>query len=214
MGRQRRSFPVEGSALGTGKLQAVAHGADERDRTADLLITVRPGKAGRRGMEGCDVSMKLRLSSSGCKTRPARGEPAQPVASLAPFVVTRAAKRRYASVWAVGISLETLDMPGAEGVVIPEGDGERSVKWARSVSHPAGSWTTARRKRTAQAPGRPSFSSTRSGATENPVTPSPTPSRRRTARLAAKKSVRIEVGHRQGEPEPRPTGRGSRRAAK
>jgi len=31
--------------------------------------------------------------------------------------------------------------------------------------------------------------------------------------LAAKKSVRIEVGRRQGEPEPRPTRRGSRRAA-
>ena len=113
--------------------------------------------------------MKLRLSSSRCETCPAKGEPAQPVASLAPFAVTRAAKRRHASVWAVGSSLEKLDMPGAEGVVIPEGDGGRSVRWARNGSHPAGSWTTARRKRTAQAPGRPSFSSTTTGATENPV---------------------------------------------
>ena len=82
--------------------------------------------------------MKLRLSSSGCKTRPARGEPAQPVASLAPFVVTRAAKRRYASVWAVGISLETLDIPGAEGFVIPEGDGERSVEMGEERLPPGG----------------------------------------------------------------------------
>ena len=39
--------------------------------------SVRPGPAGRLGLEGCDDSMKLRLSSSGCETRPARGEPAR-----------------------------------------------------------------------------------------------------------------------------------------
>ena len=46
--------------------------------------------------------MKFGSSSSGCKPRPAKGEPAQPVASLAPFAVTWPAMRRHASVWAVG----------------------------------------------------------------------------------------------------------------
>jgi hypothetical protein len=35
---------------------------------------VRPGPAGRRGLEGCDGSMKLRLSSSGCETADSGGE--------------------------------------------------------------------------------------------------------------------------------------------
>jgi len=39
--------------------------------------TVRPGTAGRRGMEDCDDFMKLRLSSSGWEARPAKGEPAR-----------------------------------------------------------------------------------------------------------------------------------------
>ena len=47
--------------------------------------------------------MKLRLSSGGCETRPARGQPAWgSVASLATGVATRPAMRRYANVWAAG----------------------------------------------------------------------------------------------------------------
>ncbi|MGB4781548.1 hypothetical protein [Candidatus Methylomirabilis sp.] len=46
--------------------------------------------------------MKLRQPSSGCESRPAKGEPAQPVVSLATVAVTTPAKRRHASVWAVG----------------------------------------------------------------------------------------------------------------
>ena len=42
-----------------------------------LRNLVRPGPAGRRGMEECDESMKLRLPSSRCETCPARGEPAR-----------------------------------------------------------------------------------------------------------------------------------------
>jgi uncharacterized protein YdiU (UPF0061 family) len=38
---------------------------------------VRPGSAGRLGLEECDDSMKFRSSSSGCETCPARGEPAR-----------------------------------------------------------------------------------------------------------------------------------------
>ena len=46
--------------------------------------------------------MKFGLSSSGCEPRPAKGEPAQPVVSLATDAVTRPAMRRRAKVWAVG----------------------------------------------------------------------------------------------------------------
>ena len=55
-----------------------------------------------RGNGVCDDPMKPCLSSSGCETRPAKGEPARPVASLAPKTVTDSAKRRHASEWAVG----------------------------------------------------------------------------------------------------------------
>ena len=55
-----------------------------------------------RGNGVCDDFMKPCLSSSGCETRPAKGEPARPVASLAPETVTDSAKRRHASEWAVG----------------------------------------------------------------------------------------------------------------
>ena len=46
--------------------------------------------------------MKFGSSSSGCEPRPAKGEPAQPVASLAASKETTAPMRRRASVWAVG----------------------------------------------------------------------------------------------------------------
>ena len=71
---------------------------------ADLSVSVsvRPGKAGQGGNGVCDDPMKPCLSSSGCETRPAKGEPARPVASLAPETVTVSAKRRHASEWAVG----------------------------------------------------------------------------------------------------------------
>ena len=68
--------------------------------------------------------MKFGSSSSGCEPRPAKGEPAQPVASLAPVAVTRPAMRRRASVWAVGkAATKNYFIPGAEGVDLPEGDG-------------------------------------------------------------------------------------------
>jgi len=38
---------------------------------------MRPGTAGRLGLEDCDDSMKFRLSSCRCKTCPAKGEPAR-----------------------------------------------------------------------------------------------------------------------------------------
>ena len=104
-----------------------------------------------------------------------------------------------------GTSLEDYLIPGAQGVGLPEGDGGASVNGARRIPHPAGSWTTARKKRTAQQPGRPSPFLDHFGATENPVTLSGACAQADRA-PAAKKSVRIEVGRWQGEPEPRPMG--------
>jgi len=48
-------------------------------------------------MKRCDDFMKLRLSSSGCETRPVR-EPARPVVSLALEAVTPRAMRRCTNV--------------------------------------------------------------------------------------------------------------------
>jgi len=39
-----------------------------------------------------------------CEARPAKGRPPEPVASLATVAATRPAKRRHASVWAVGVA--------------------------------------------------------------------------------------------------------------
>ena len=69
----------------------------------DINIKVSATRQGwSRGNGVCDDPMKPCLSSSGCETRPAKGEPARPVASLAPETVTDSAKRRHASEWAVG----------------------------------------------------------------------------------------------------------------
>ena len=65
------------------------------------LCRVRPTEL-PLGNPVCDDFMKPCLSSSGCETRPAKGEPARPVANLAPETVTDSAKRRHASEWAVG----------------------------------------------------------------------------------------------------------------
>ncbi|MBX3130131.1 MAG: hypothetical protein KF718_25665 [Polyangiaceae bacterium] len=54
------------------------------------------------GSERCDDFTKFGSSSSGCEPRPAKGEPAQPVASLAASKETTAPMRRRASMWAVG----------------------------------------------------------------------------------------------------------------
>jgi len=64
--------------------------------------------------------------------------------------------------------------------------------------HPAGSWTTARTKRTAQAPGRPSsfLGITRHSGEAGDC--SPTPGRKWTAFEAVKKRVCDEVSRRRG----------------
>ena len=77
----------------------------------------------------------------------AKGEPTQPVASLATVAVTSPAKRRHASVWAVGNAASKIaTIPDAEGARKPEGDEGLSVIWARAGFYPAGCTTTARTK--------------------------------------------------------------------
>jgi hypothetical protein len=81
-----------------------------RDRvvqTAALLIlqpifgATRQGWSGRS--QGGDDLAKPRMSSCGCETRLTWVSPLGSVASLAPAAVTPPAKRRHASVWAVGM---------------------------------------------------------------------------------------------------------------
>ena len=78
----------------------------DRTRIASEAVISSGASATRQGWSRgngvCDDPMKPCLSSSGCETRPAKGEPARPVASLAPETETDSAKRRHASEWAVG----------------------------------------------------------------------------------------------------------------
>ena len=168
---------------------------------------MRPGKAGPKGVRECDSLMKFGLSSSGCEPRPAKGEPAQPVANLATDAATRPSMRRYASEWAVGNAAtktitfrqpRVLDYPKA--MEASSQQGERGLK-------PAGCTTTARSKRTVQAPGRPTFLLGKIRSDGDPVI---TPRRAARLRMRARpadatlvaphrRSIRAEVGHPRGE---------------
>ena len=118
---------------------------------------MRPGKAGPKGVRGAIILMKFGLSSSGCKPRPAKGKPAQPVASLATDAATRPAMRRRASVWAVGkAATKTMSFRVPRGLLTPKATAV-SPHQGEGRLHPAGCTTTARSKRTVQAPGRPTF---------------------------------------------------------
>jgi hypothetical protein len=61
-------------------------------------------------------------SSSGCKTRPAKEKPVQPEVSLAAAAARGSLMRRQANKRAAGSSLEKSDVPGAHGVLLPEGN--------------------------------------------------------------------------------------------
>ncbi len=111
-----------------------------------------------KGKGVCDDFMKLRLSSGGCETSPARGQPAWgSVASLATGVATRPAMRRYANVWAVGHAATKAMSCRVPRVLFRLKATATSPRWARGGLHLAGSSTTAHAKRTAQEPGRPLF---------------------------------------------------------
>ena len=170
---------------------------------------MRPGKAGPKGVRGAIILMKFGSLSSGCEPRPAKGEPAQPVASLATAAVTRPSMRRHASVWAVGNAAtktmssrvpRALDRPKATAISPEQGE-ERA--------HPAGCTTTARSKRTVQAPGRPTFLLGQDPERRGPGDPSPTRRALADARAAGR---RHESGSAQKKHprRGRPTARGDR----
>jgi len=112
--------------------------------------------------------------------------------------------RRYASVWAVGhAATKAIVIPGAQGVGMPEGDGSLSEGRARRELHPAGSSTTARPKRTAQKPGRPSLLLVKKPASGEPTTDLRRAACLRDAHAAGhlrwhRTSARDEVGRRRG----------------
>src|SRR5262249_4013028 len=127
------------------------------------------------------------------------------------------AKRRHASVWAMGYAApKPITFPDAQGAEIPEGSNDLSVRGARRGTYPAGCSTMARTKRMAQAPGRPSPLLDLSRLCGEPVS-----CLRRTTRSQAhvssatrhRTSACIEVSRWQGEPEPWLMGAGRRRAA-
>ena len=101
-------------------LASPAMHVDETSLRVDRKITGFMSSATRQGWSRrigvCDDFMKPCLSSSGCETRPAKGEPARPVASLAPETVTDSAMRRYANEWAVShAATKGICFPGCPG---------------------------------------------------------------------------------------------------
>jgi len=150
--------------------------------------------------------MKFGLSSSGCNPRPAKGEPAQPVVSLATDAVTRPAMRRHAKMWAVGKQLRNIIILGAEGFGWLEGESGASEVWA-GRPHPAECSITARSKRTTQAPGRPTFLLDEFRNPGDPVQQTPTRCIFMDAYAAggkprsgsAQNSIHAEVGRQRGE---------------
>jgi len=151
--------------------------------------------------------MKFGSLSSGCKPRPAKGEPAQPVASLATDAATRPAMRRHASEWAVGkAATKTMSSRVPRALLRPKAMAV-SPQQGEGRLHPAGCTTTARSKRTVQAPGRPTFLLGQHRSDGDPVT---TPRRAARLRMRARpadatavaphrRSIHARVGGRQGE---------------
>ena len=129
--------------------------------------------------------------------------PPRPVASLAARAVTRASMRRHASMWAVGHAASKVmpfREPRALSCLMAAAD---SAPWASLGPHPAGSSTTARTKRTAQKPGRPSLLLVKRPAHGEPTTDHRRAACSRVAHAAGRprrhrSSARNEVGQRQG----------------
>ena len=133
------------------------HGFRPQGRKRRIGNSVRPGKAGQREWEDTMPSGNFVRRPAGAKPVRLRGSPPKPVASLAPASEMGPAKRRHASVWAMGHAApKPLIFPDAQGAELPEGENDLSVRWARRGPYPAGCATMARTQRTVQAPGRPS----------------------------------------------------------
>ena len=92
---------VQGSvSLNYRALQRVNFACAQND-VAVIEHLVRPGEAGRGGMEYALTPRNLVCHPAGANPARPRVSPPGPVASLAPETVTDSAMRRYASEWAV-----------------------------------------------------------------------------------------------------------------
>ena len=115
--------------------------------------------------------------------------------------------RRHASVWAVGnAATKTMSSRVPRGLRAPKAT-VVSPNVGEGRLHPAGRTTTARSKRTVQAPGRPSFLLGNSRSDGDPVIPLRRAARPRMRARPAdatpvaphRRSIRAEVGQQQGE---------------
>ncbi len=152
--------------------------------------------------------MKFGSSSSGCDPRPAKGEPAQPVASLATDAVTRPAMRRRASMWAVGnAATKTMSSRVPRGLE-PSKATALSPQQGRGESAPGGVYDHG----TQQEDGPGTWEATRSSSATTRSSGEPVTSLRRAVRpwmrarpadatrvAPHRRSIRAEVGRRQGE---------------
>jgi hypothetical protein len=152
--------------------------------------------------------MKFGLPSSGCKTRPAKGQPAQLVASLATEAVTPAAMRRCAKVRAVGnAATKTIFVPGVESVGLLEDDGDLTRYRARAGRTRRGVRPRHAARGRSSNLGGPHFSLARPGATESRSSISDAPRARGCARgrptppevAPHRTSIHAKVGRWQGE---------------
>ena len=147
--------------------------------------------------------MKCCLSSSGCKTRPAKGEPARPVASLATVADMPAAMRRQANVRAVGLRPRNVCFPDAERSGIPRrhqwpsaqgGRGEGRIRRGVRPQHVRRGWP--------RNLGGPHLSSKKTPVLRRADDPSPTHGTLADARVVGltrqRRSVRHEGGQRKG----------------
>ena len=107
-------------------------------------------QCGSIGIGGCDAFMKLCLLSSGCESRPAKGNPPGPVASLALVPEMGLTMRRHANVRAVGMRPRNqilFRMPRVPYNI--EGNNPSQRCWVSGDGYPAGCSTRARTKRMA-----------------------------------------------------------------
>jgi len=86
------SVHSEGRAAGVGPWEANIAGIPMKERGTVHSGATRKGWSG--GKRGCDPSLKISVSSRGCKIHPTRAEPGKLVVSLAPARVTVLAMRR------------------------------------------------------------------------------------------------------------------------
>jgi hypothetical protein len=173
---------------------------------------LRPGNVGPMGKESCDDALKLGSLPNGCESRSTKAQPGRSGVRLAVLRVTEGLMRRPAKRWAVGMQprngpfRESRGFPPLKTVGTPPSQGE-------AMFLPAGWTTTARRQEGSPVTWEALIGPRKGGAAENPTQVSDAPPVLRTHGRPVQKSVRSEVGRVRGEPQPRPTPQGSRRAA-